>query len=115
MACIDSPARDIGSAAGLDHVEWAEEIARAVAGTARVIYIEAECFGGTGSQAAVGWQRGVVRFRPRRTQTPTETERATPSSSTTTRWRSTSPFAGSESLVLSDPTRSTRWVGRWRR
>jgi hypothetical protein len=53
-------------------MEWAEEIAQAVAGTARVIYIEAEFFGGTGSQAAVGWQGGVVRFGPRRTQTPTE-------------------------------------------
>jgi hypothetical protein len=38
----------------------------------RVIYIEAEFFGGTGSQAAVGWQGGVLSFGPRRTQMPME-------------------------------------------
>jgi hypothetical protein len=37
-----------------------------------VIYIEAEFFGGVGSQAAVGWEGGVLGFGPRRTQTPTE-------------------------------------------
>lgn len=72
MAYIHSRARDAGSERGLDHIEWAEQIPHAVASEVRVIYIEAEFFGGTGSQAAVGWQGGVLGFGPRRTQTPME-------------------------------------------
>ena len=72
VAYIHSPARDAGSERGLDHIDWAEEITQAVASGVRVIYIEAEFFGGTGSQAAVGWQGGVLSFGPRRTQMPME-------------------------------------------
>jgi hypothetical protein len=72
MAFIHSPARDAGPAKGLDHLDWAEQIAQAVASGVRVIYIEAEFFGGTGNQAAVGWQGGVLSFGPRRTQMPME-------------------------------------------
>jgi hypothetical protein len=72
MAYIHSPAHNASSERGLDHIEWAEQIAQAVAREVRVIYIEAEFFAGTGNQAAVGWQGGVVRFGPRRTQMPME-------------------------------------------
>jgi hypothetical protein len=72
MAYIHSPARDAGSERGLDHIEWAQQIARAVASGARVIYVEAEFFGGTGNQAAIGWQGGILGFGPRRTQMPME-------------------------------------------
>ena len=70
MAYIHSPAREACSEQGLDHLEWAEQIAQAVPSGVRVIYIEAEFFGGTGNQAAVGWQGGVLGFGPRRTQMP---------------------------------------------
>ncbi len=72
LAFVPSPAQDAGSEAGLDHLGWAERIAQAATGRVAVIYIEAEFFGGVGSQAAVGWQGGVVGFGPLRTQTPTE-------------------------------------------
>ena len=38
----------------------------------RVAYVEAEFFGGQGSQAAIGWEDGLVAFGPRLTQTPGE-------------------------------------------
>lgn len=38
----------------------------------RVVYVEAEFFGGTGSQAALGWEGGRVAFGPLLTQTPGE-------------------------------------------
>ncbi len=44
--------------------------ARSAAG--RIVYLEAEFFGGTGSQAAVGWEAGRIAFGPRLTQTPGE-------------------------------------------
>jgi hypothetical protein len=72
MAYIHSPARDAGSENGLDQMDWAEHMARALASAVRVVYIEAEFFGGKGNQAAVGWQGGVLSFGPRRTQMPME-------------------------------------------
>ena len=39
---------------------------------ARVVYVEAEFFGGTGAQASLGWQDGRVALGPLRTQTPGE-------------------------------------------
>jgi hypothetical protein len=60
MAFIHSPARDAGSENGLDQMDWAERMARAVASAVRLVYIEAEFFGGTGNQAAVGFQLGCL-------------------------------------------------------
>jgi len=37
-----------------------------------VLYAEAEFFGGSGSQAAIGWRDGQVWFGPLRTRTPDE-------------------------------------------
>jgi hypothetical protein len=70
MAYIRLPARDAGSESGLDHIQWAEQTARAVGSAVRVVYIEAEFFGGTGNQAAIGWEGGVLSFGPLRTQMP---------------------------------------------
>ena len=72
LAYLQSPARDTGSEQGLDHIDWAQQIAHAVTSGVRVIYIEAEFFAGQGSQAAVGWNSGVLSFGPRRTQMPME-------------------------------------------
>jgi hypothetical protein len=44
------------------------ETARKLSRRGRVVYAEAEFFGGTGAQAAVGWERGAVVYGPIRTQ-----------------------------------------------
>jgi hypothetical protein len=49
-----------------------EETARELSRHGRVVYVEAEFFGGTGAQAAVGWEGGVVAYGPIRTQSPGE-------------------------------------------
>jgi hypothetical protein len=72
MAYIQSPADDVSSEAGLDHVAWAEGISRRLSIAVRSAYVEAEFFAGTGNQAAVGLEGGMVRFGPLRTQMPTE-------------------------------------------
>lgn len=72
LAYVQSPAQDAASEAGLDHLDWAEDLARKVSCAVRIAYIEAEFFGGTGSQAAVGFESGVARFGPLRTQMPLE-------------------------------------------
>ena len=72
LAFIHSPAQDAGSEGGLDHVQWAEGIARSVRDGVRLVYVEAEFFGGTGNQAAIGWDGGTPAFGPLRTQMPQE-------------------------------------------
>lgn len=46
--------------------------ARDLSATGRVVYVEAEFFGGTGAQASIGWEHGGVALGPIRTQTPGE-------------------------------------------
>ena len=72
MAYVPSPAKAAGSEAGLDHADWAASLSLELPEGTRAVYVEAEFFGGTGSQAAIGFEDGVARFGPVRTQTPSE-------------------------------------------
>jgi hypothetical protein len=67
---LPTPESQHNSEAGLDHAEWAAKVAADIDG--KVVYIEAEFFGGVGSQAAMGWDRGKPDFGPLRTQTEGE-------------------------------------------
>lgn len=59
--------------AGFDRLtEEAAAAAAAFSTVGRLAYIEAEFFGGTGTQAALGWDGGRIAFGPRLTQTPGE-------------------------------------------
>ncbi len=59
--------------AGFDRLtEEAVAAAETLSATRRVVHVEAEFFGGEGSQGAIGWEDGRVAFGPRLTQTPLE-------------------------------------------
>jgi hypothetical protein len=46
----------------------AETSARRISADGRVVYVEAEFFGGTGTQASIGWEAGQRSFGPVKTQ-----------------------------------------------
>jgi len=45
-------------------------LARERSNAGRVVYVEAESFGGVGAQASVGWELGKLTFGPVLNQTP---------------------------------------------
>jgi hypothetical protein len=63
-------AEEDGTAAYEGFYRLTEEAAAAAAALsteARVVFVEAEFFGGVGTQASVGWEHGEVAFGPRLT------------------------------------------------
>ena len=59
--------------AGVEHLtDNAANAAAALSVDRRVVYVDAEFFGGEGTQSAVGWERGQIAFGPRLTATPGE-------------------------------------------